>query len=75
MTALNPRFRAYAHSKGMTGEALEKAGFAPHEFMAFVRPELFAYCDSIGRTSYRLGDKADHEAFTAFLLAKYPEPT
>lgn len=74
-TALNPRFCAYAHSKGQTGPELEKAGFAPHEFMAFIRQELFAYCDTVGRKDYRLGDRADHDAFTAALLAKYPEPS
>lgn len=74
-SSLNPRFCAYAHSLGSNGPALQAKGFAPHEFMAFIRRELFAYCDSIGRTSYRLGDLTDHAAFTGWLLERYPEVT
>lgn len=74
-TDLNPRFCAYAHSRGMTGTELQSIGFAPHEFMEFIRRELFSYCDAIGRKTYRLGDKADHAAFTAYLLDKHKEPS
>lgn len=69
----NPRFTVYAHSLGMTPEQLV-GKFAPWEFMAFIRRELLAYCKSIGRAELRLGDKADHEAFTEFLWCRYPEP-
>lgn len=72
-TNANPRFCAFAHSHGMSGEALQAKGFKPHEFMAFVRQELTEFCRQKGRADIRLGDKLDHEAFTAFLLSRYPE--
>lgn len=72
-TTLNPRFCAFAHSRGMSGEALLAHGFAPHEFMAFVRRELGEFCRKKCRQEVRLGDTIDHEAFTAHLLDKYPE--
>lgn len=72
-TALNPRFCAFAHSHGMSGKAMQEKGFRPHDFMAFVRKELGEFCRQKGRADVRLGDKIDHEAFTAFLLARYPE--
>lgn len=72
-TALNPRFCAFAHSRGMTGAAMQAHGFAPHEFMAFVRRELGEFCRKQGRQEVRLGDRIDHDLFTAHLLEKYPE--
>lgn len=72
-TSLNPRFCAFAHSHGMSGEAMQARGFRPSDFMAFVRAELNEFCRQKGRQDIRLGDKLDHEAFTAFLLARYPE--
>lgn len=70
---MNPRFCAFAHSRGMTCHALIAHGFAPHEFMAFIRRELGEFCRKGGREDVRLGDRIDHDRFTAWLLERYPE--
>ena len=70
----NPRFVAFARSIGKTPSALFNEGKFGAEFMAFTRQELTAFCATLGRNEARLTCEADHEAFTGYLLAKYPEP-
>lgn len=72
-TTTNPRFCAFAHSRGMSGQSMQAHGFKPHEFMAFIRQELGQFCRLKGRHEVRLGDRIDHEAFSAWLLERYPE--
>lgn len=70
----NPRFVAYANSVGKKpADLFNKGGFAMG-MQSFIRRELSAFCATLDRKDVRLTSGADHDAFTGYLLAKYPEP-
>ena len=79
----NPRYVAYANSHGLTPEGMRAKdterfpGGKMVGFMFWIREHLEMWDREQGHDRARrdMRSEADHVAFTAWLLAKYPTPS